>query len=549
MKRKTTFLAILLAATFLLLAGAGCDDPVDPRDHATAGRLRGRVVTGADPRVATILATRVNDPASGSNDFLAHPNDEGRFSLDLPPGDYVVRLRPTEDSYDTYDYSHRGLGYGQFEPDTLTIRAGESPPDIDFELGSITVHLDLPRSPANRKGGVYLFLRDEPETEYGLHYLNFIDQPLVEGRASILLPGVAPGDYRIMIATGEYVYGCREECLAETFWMPLVADSAGAPWYEVQTGAMLDLTCTVPTESARIEGKVTGAWLDFGMSTPPEVSVVSPDSVVLIDGRPTGSGGDFSFDFNLPRPVKLLVSHEGVDQYVGGPAFGDATVFDLVAGETIAGVELVQSGLRLDARDKDIFIYGPTVTIHDPDDLRVLAVADWRNGPGELAGITNLWPGEFLLHLGPGPFHFGRLDWRPQWFDRADDPGNAVPVVIDHAGQVVRLDVTLEKGGVMSGRLDPLPEDFLYRDVVLVNANDDIVVSEAFVYMSNTFRFRGLPDGTYKVGATPEDSRSDLRVPAPEGTVWYPGTTDWSQAQVIGIVDASEVTDLVIPLD
>ena len=49
MKRKTTFLAILLAATFLLFAGAGCDDPVDPRDHATAGRLRGRVVTGADP--------------------------------------------------------------------------------------------------------------------------------------------------------------------------------------------------------------------------------------------------------------------------------------------------------------------------------------------------------------------------------------------------------------------------------------------------------------------------------------------------------------------
>ena len=51
------------------------------------------------------------------------------------------------------------------------------------------------------------------------------------------------------------------------------------------------------------------------------------------------------------------------------------------------------------------------------------------------------------------------------------------------------------------------------------------------------------------MGATPEGSRSDPGIPAPEGTVWYPGTTDWSQAQVIGIVDASEVTDLVIPLD
>ena len=63
--------------------------------------------------------------------------------------------------------------------------------------------------------------------------------------------------------------------------------------------------------------------------------------------RIVNDDGSFGVDIHLPGPVKLLVTQAGVEQWIGGPTFEEATTFELEAGETISGVELVQCGLRL----------------------------------------------------------------------------------------------------------------------------------------------------------------------------------------------------------
>jgi hypothetical protein len=307
---------------------------------------------------------------------------------------------------------------------------------------------------------------------------------------------------------------------------------------------------TSAAEPARIEGRIGGAWLAMGLDRP-FVSAFTPDSIPLVRGFAVIENGDFSFDLVVPRPLKIQVDQGGgLRTWIGGPGFAEATVFDPAPGETIAGIELLQCGLRLDQHWGDKISFWPSIRLYDAVDMRELYASNGFVGPEQLAGIPNLWPGDYLLHFAPGENYRGRSPWLAQWYDRTTDAAAARVVTIADWGEVVRVEVLFDRGGVMEGRLQVAESGRVDRQIVVTPADDPVPWGRIFALDGATeFVVRGLPDGDFRLGVLPQESGWNFGAPAPEGTVWWPGTTDWASAGMIAITGSGTVEGLVVPLD
>ena len=60
---------------------------------------------------------------------------------------------------------------------------------------------------------------------------------------------------------------------------------------------------------------------------------------------------------------------------------------------------------------------------------------------------------------------------------------------------------------------------------------------------------KGLPDGSYRIGAFPFGTAWDYGMSPPDATLWYPGTQDLQDAAVIEIHDANTVDGVVFTYD
>lgn len=552
MKRLAPWVTTILFLVTALLGGSGCDDPTDPLACSGGGRIEGRVSVGGPPEESMLRIRQVTGDGGLSTIFEVEPDEQGWYGLDVPEGRYTLELRPTSSWSGRYHYSADGLLFGQADPDTLAITAAVSPVVVDFHLGGLAVGVDVSTLLEGEECTMVLTLRDAPEMDRTPSYTREGETRVAQGRADFLLPGVLPGEYRIELFVGSRGYSYSYPREGEHFWMPGVRDEESAPWYPVAADSVTTLTAAIEGDPALIEGRVIGAWKDFGLTDAPSLSMFTPDSTMVMGLLKVNHDGEFSVPIILPEPVKLLVSQKGVDQWIGGPGFAEATVFDLQPGQTISDVELDQCGLRLDARvDKlDLDFWGSRILLYDPADLSLIAGASWSDGPDNLVGIPNLWPGDYLLHFTPDDGQLGDLWWRPQWYDRAAEPALAQTVTIGSAGEIVSLGVTLEQGGTVSGTIEGGEAADYYRSVFLAPADGN--VSWGFDYLfydRREFNLIGLPDGDYRIGVTPSGTIAHHGEEAPEGTIWYPGTTEWSEATVIEIRDGGEVTDLVIPMD
>ena len=151
--------------------------------------------------------------------------------------------------------------------------------------------------------------------------------------------------------------------------MPGTRDEISAPWYTVDGDTSTTLSIDFEEEPTLVQGQVSGAWIDFGITPPPSLTLFSPDSVAVLGLCRVDEDGFFSVPVFVPGPVKILVSQKDVEQWIGGPGFAEATVFDLQPGQAVSGIDLVQSGMRIDARgDKSIF-WGPGIELYDPVDI------------------------------------------------------------------------------------------------------------------------------------------------------------------------------------
>ena len=152
---------------------------------------------------------------------------------------------------------------------------------------------------------------------------------------------------------------------------------------------------------------------------------------------------------HFPRPAKILVSHGGIEQWIGGPGFEEATVFDLQNGQVISDIDLVQCGLRLDVASDKSLNFNSVVQVYDSSDLTLVGTFDLPGSTEYVEGIPNLWPGDFLLYFTPGLYERGSTTWRPQWFDRSPDPDQSQVITLGFPGDIALLDVHLEKGGTV----------------------------------------------------------------------------------------------------
>ena len=532
------WISILLLEMGLFLVCGGCDDPVDLCDPGVpAGQIHGRVLTGGLPIDAEIIAKRIIEDRGAGSIFVTEPDDGGYYHLDLPFGRYRVKLK-IDWRGAAYDYTASGPGYGNVPPDTVVVDGPGSPMKINFDLGGMSLRLDLSETLNGVMGEVILHRREETDPTRWPTYLSGGQAEITDGCLEVGIGGVLPGEYQVQIELGT----------GETFWVPGTRNQAESPWYEVGVDSIVTVEAGIEAKAARIEGRIAGAWLEMGLSGRPVLSMVNLDSIPVSMPRHTENDGSFGFDIFLPGSVKLQVTQEKISQWIGGPSFDEATVYELQAGQTITDVELIQSGIHFFVETSEEFPGFADFRLYDPVSMNLLVRTNSLSVGSAHVAIPNLWPGNFLVHVSSEEWRVGKTNWRPQWFDRAPEAGQARTITITTAGEIVGLDLVLELGGVISGRVERENGLPMFPHMVITPAEEFSLWGSNYFYdLSGEYDFRGLPDGYYRVGVRP--GGLDWEDPLPPGITWYPGTLDWDAADVVEIRDASVVTgvDFLFP--
>nr|MEE4268052.1 hypothetical protein [Candidatus Krumholzibacteria bacterium] len=550
MNRNTSHVLVLLGTLLLLGMIAACDDSDDPcAPLVPAGRIEGQVLTGGMPSTATIVATPVDGLEGYAIEYDAELDFYGNYSLDLPAGQYTLGLRVNSHRY-TYDYCGDEIGYGNLIPEILTIDNGTILEGIDFPLASMYFDISLSDMLEGEELMVRLHLRNATETGAWRTYLKEVTATITDGQVFLNAVGVLPGEYQVELILGRVLYFCDCPFDGEHIWMPGVRDQQESPWYTVATDTRVELAAALPSQTGRIEGRVSGAWLDLGLEAP-EFSLFTPDSTVVMGRRRImDTEGYFGADLHLPGPVKVLVTQMGVENWVGGSSIEEATEFDIQPGQVATGADLVQGGMLVQVASLDFELDEAEIRFHDAGTQEHLNTVSFVN-MFELTevGIANLEPGDYLAHVTPRLSSRGRVPWRPQWFDRAVQPGAAQTITVSQGGDVVSVTLNLELGGVIRGGFQPDLEDGDWQYVVVTPADDPAIWGNGsyFPEHQTNFQIQGLPDGAYKLGAFSTGLGWSYGDPYPAETIWYGGAT-WDTATVITIEDAAEVTGLVIEL-
>ena len=530
----------LLWMAMVFLFCPGCNDSIDLCEPPVpVGRVEGWIRSGGLTLDANVTATNNDGVYPNRAEFQTEPNDAGFFSFDLPSGRYTFQLKVPGGRY---DYIASGTGFGQVPPDTVEVGAGIFTPEINFDLGGVTLGFDLPAYMHGQYGQVVLHPPDLEEWGDWRRVTVGIAE-IVTGRLELEVAGVLPGEYQVEVTLGCLSSSCWPTSGGERFWMPGTHDQSESPWYTVGPDSVLSFTGAMLGEPARLEGRVSGAWLDMGIQQRPVVSIVTEDSLLTLSRIGTDDDGRFDAAILMPRPVKLLVSQFGIDYWIGGPGFEDATVFDLESGVTITGIEHEQCGIHLVVDETEALLRGSRILVYNKADLSLVTTnTDWGGSNRHIA-IPNLWPGEFLIHIDHKSWERGTRDWKSQWFDRAATVDQAQPVLLAAAGQLARLNLVVELGGQITGRL--LDEEGPLKSymVWVYPVGEENSWAEIFEF-DYSFNMKGLPDGDYVLGA--QVFSFD---PQEENIIWYPGTLDRQEAQIIEIRDASVVegADIIIP--
>jgi hypothetical protein len=269
----------------------------------------------------------------------------------------------------------------------------------------------------------------------------------------------------------------------------------------------------------------------------------------VLSPRRVAEDGTFGIDLHLPGPVKVYVRQNDLIQWIGGDGFEEATVFDLVAGETITGLTYARGALRFAVTGWSPFSDQLRLDFHDADDpTGPFLTASLENGLAPSLAVCNIPPGRYLLHVVWDGAMAASSHWIPQWFDRARTPEEAriVEVTLD---AVETLDIVLEPGGSVSGRLLLDEQEEQNYFLFLTPADEAVTIKRDFTgWGSDQFYLAGLLDGDYKLGVVSTRVEGWSGEPHPEATIWYPGVESWEDAAVLEIRELGAITDLVLQI-
>jgi hypothetical protein len=558
----TVFACLLAAGLAAATLGplTGCDRDADVcGPEVPAGRLLGHVRTGGLAVTATIAAYRVVDGVPSANAFETRSDTTGYYALDLPAGRYVVEVR-LPDSY----YWSAGALYGTRSgvvsavPDTLAIDGSVFATTLNFDLAGLEFDLALSHAIDGEQGQIVLHRRPD-ELVAGAEVTAKVSGTITDGRLRLRVPGLPPGAYQIEVVLGYRDYLCFCPYDGEHLWLPGTRDRAASPWTTFAADELVTLTGQIAAEPAWLSGHVGGAARAMGLLDAADIALVTPDSVTVVGERRAVRGdGSFAIPLHLAGPVKLAVIQNGMAYWAGGPDFAAATTFDLNPGQSVTDVEVTSSGLLVDVEGPSANLQNAAFEFHDAASGALVRTATVGIGTQRRFGLANLGPGRYVVRVrhehGYVDGMISGLDawplWRPQWFDRVATAADAQVLEVG-VGQVVPLQLRLEMGGAISGRVAAgTGADSTFCYVFATPADQLQTLDRVFVSSApdrREFAITGLADGAYKLGACAGALIQDEFGPPPAGTVWYPATDDWAAAATFTITDAATLADVVLP--
>jgi hypothetical protein len=443
----------------------------------------------------------------------------GRFSLAVPPGKYVVSAEgPSGRAY----YSARGPQASLEDADSLVLDERQTCVRADFIFGVLDIDLRAPEAWEGERlvvrchrAGAYLEVRD--------------------GQASITLPAMVPGTFPLRV---------YDPSGSTRMWLPRSDDPSVADSVTVESGRVTSYVGELP-RPAVIRGTVEGAWRQMG-AEPPTVMLYDADSM-RVASVGADSSGAFEFMLFASGGVRLLTRIGQFSTWLGGETFGAAAEFELVAGQEISGLTVLDSGIwgRIvepgGQNPGTVAVVFLTDEYGDPLGKPERSADGIFRFPNLPLGIYHLYVGQSIVfrpdHPWPGTV---RAIWFPQWYDRANSFSMATPLELRSEGEGFHLVVPLEEGGRILGSVADAfgaPVGGAYLRCTRDTTSDNLF-SHLTTRGDGSFTIAALPDGRYKVGAFGYYGQ----------TTWYPGTADWDSAGAITIEDHQEVTDLEIVL-
>jgi len=163
----------------------------------SGGRIQGRVFTGGLPLDGSIEAVPVGIPGESDTVFQSDVLEDGRFSLDVPVGRYVLELNGDRGS--SYGYSAAGPVSGFGTPDTLVVDSFHDNAHLEFHLASISVPVALSGEVQDDIRVEIRLFRHGFESWYPFSPLLRGDVRLDGNQGEVQLVGVVPGPYRIQL--------------------------------------------------------------------------------------------------------------------------------------------------------------------------------------------------------------------------------------------------------------------------------------------------------------------------------------------------------------
>lgn len=507
MARSLALISTPLVCCAVLLAGCAEDHPT--LAPARGGVIRGVVSDGsaADGEITVSAETIGNAEMAVSATTAA--DAAGRFALNLPNGAYRVFFQAQNGWSGTIFHGARGPVLAYTEADTVWVAGDEQ--ELDFACGRVVFAVGLPPEFA----GESMWCGVEPLDYSGPTRSR---TGVVQDGLRVEMRFVPPGRYRPALSGGDY----------NQIYLPPTFDPQAADEIVVAAGEALTYAASVDALTS-LGGSVTGSWQTFGFDAP-RVEVWACQR--RIADTTAAADGSFAVALLAGASVRLRVRIGGMYQWLGGADENSATVFDVATGQSLAGIDHVESGLEC-------------VMSGDLDDRRVygnLYDGQGRNlvgsfGENDTLRFSNLPPGPVYLRLmAPND-----APWLTQYFDRRDSLAVADPIVIPPDGQIAHVVPVLVPGGRIRGRiLDVLglPPSRQGLEFGVVAAEDSLtVVQEYYPYASlydevtGEFNLNQIPDGTFRLRARTKQLWS-----------WWPHAASFAGGGTVTVADHAEVS-------
>jgi hypothetical protein len=514
--------AAVLTALFVL----GCSDsgrlPFDTTDpppdstgitEPTEGIVRGTVTGGeGEPLAAALTLYDIDFDASAQDST----DDAGRYLLAVPPGRYRLFLKMSGSGFWVKGwYSSEGLRRKRWEAETLHVAGSDEELELeaDVALGALRFTLNAPPELEGVNLSAHL------EGGGGINSWE-VSGTVRDGRFTGHATALTPGQYHAAVVPPK----------SRTVYFPGHHRTA-VEKFDIEVGETAEQTWTL-REPGWVRGSVEGTWQELDAGAP--IVLLEDQEGHRMSSSSADAAGDFALPVYFPDSVRFKLRTGRVNRYYDETGFPGVRFFWIEPGEDVSGIDIRDFGIVGDVVGPDGF--RPAVGVMDlySEDGTLIRVEHILS-PGGRFGFGNLSLGTYLVGIRVP--YLETVPWVPQLYDRVRLFRYATPITVDGTSTVTSIQMTLEWGGVLRGRiLDSLGQPYQHATVALTEWYAGDYVGWRHPNSNGEFLFYGLSQDLYRVGVR---WRGEMW--------WYPGTYDPDSATRI-LIRLGEEEEIVLQL-